>query len=233
MFEIPVYKSVQIYRMYVKPIVYQSIALILQTQEKYIVLLNNKYIFFDEISYNTNCFIAKQSRFCVKSEKENTCEIDVLSKIYSDSKCFRKLSHRNTITKIEEETYFTIFSPLIIQIQCGNTNFSIRMTKNLKIINKNHCSINATFFQYTKDLNYGIFIENKSDQNPVWSHISNPINWQIYLDLAYFFLFILFCGLSIGITIYFKKLRIRKMEEQSRVRVRLSNVFEPYIRQME
>lgn len=195
------------------------------------VSIDNKYVFFDEISYETNCFLIGQLRFCTKPPYECGCEIDVLNKIYSNLECFEKLPQRNIITQIEEDTSITIFSPLNIQVRCGNTNFYIQLINHIKIINNEFCTLNASFFEYSPNTPiYGIFISNSSSTNIVWHSALNPINWEFYLSLIYLLIFIIFCTVSIGITIYFKQLQINNMQDQSRVRVRVPTIFEPYIR---
>lgn len=231
MFTIPIYKSANVYKMYPKPIVQHSTPRILQTQQKYVVSLNNRYIFFDEITYETNCILLSNMRFCTEPDAEHACEIDVLNKIYSNFNCFKELPTENIIAQIEEETHFTIFTPMIIHITCKNTNFSLRLVKNLKIINDDMCSINTTFFEFSQDMPiYGIFIAGNSDSDSFWYTQSSQKQLEIYLNLGYFIVFIVFCGVSIGITIYFKRLRLKKDISRTRVRIRLSKVFEPYIK---
>lgn len=231
LFSIPTFKMANVYKLYAKPIVQNSIPRILQTQQKYLVSLNNKYIFFDEFTYETNCILIANTRFCTAPEAQNNCEIDALNKLFSSPECFRELPKENIIAQIEEETYFTIFNPLIVDIICKSTNFSIRLTQNLKIINDELCTISTTFFEFSKDSpTYGIFVAGNSESGIIWATQSNYIKWEIYLNFGYFISFILFCGISIGTTIYFKRQRLQREKARNHIRIRLSKTFEPYIK---
>lgn len=231
MFEIPTFKTVNLYKIDPKPIIFQSIPHVLQTEQKYLATLNNRYIFFNDFSYETSCFLTPNNRFCIAPSNNWDCEIDVMNKIYSNSNCFRKLKQQNIITQINENTYFTIFDPLFIKVKCGNSDFSIKLTSNMKIINNKQCSLNTTFFEYTQlSPKNGIFISDDKDSHSFWTSDFKQTNIELYLNISYLLIFIIFCIASIAVTIFYKEKQIETKIARRRVQVRVSKIFEPYLR---
>lgn len=230
LFEIPVYEPVFVNRFHVTPVVIDSTPYILNSDIKFVIANNGVHYFFTNETIDSHCFWSGKRRFCFKSVGNYDCERDLISDIFSKESCFRKLPRENMITQIMDETFFTIFTPLTLQLRCLNSEILMQIRSTTKFTHNVACSMNTSFFEYSpKNPSQGLFIQ-KTDNPNSWFILTKIESLEPYLSYAFVIIYIIIYIVSLIIVIYYSRKRIIRARQEERISVRLSDIFLPYMR---
>lgn len=119
------------------------------------LLINDteKFILFGNETFKKFCPWILQARFCHVPEHKNGEEhpFEVSSFFPQDvqDKFFViRLPKQNTATKIGNNFYFSVFSPFDLHVFCPQSNYSIHITKSIKIENNTVCALKTPFFKF-------------------------------------------------------------------------------------
>lgn len=200
---VPLFAHTTLSRIYPKPIFYNNVPYISNTQAEFMIdgQLGSNYF----SNLNENCFYAINKTFCRKPKVQNNCDDFYIAQstqtFHKD--CFSRLQLRNTITRIKNDIYFLIFSPISINVSCNGSLQTIDISQSSKILNSN-CFVNSTFFEFDPNstLDYGVYFANSTENLLEWNLFRNPetrtiIQFYLFLVFLILYLFIL------SIIIYF------------------------------
>lgn len=211
--KIPLFSHTILFRIFPKPILYNNVPYIFNSQTEYVIKDQIGTNYFSNL--NENCFYANNNTFCKKPKYQNNCDSQYLthSTRKFDRDCFIRLPLRNTVTQIKNSIYFLIFEPMLVNISCNGSLQSIRMYQSSQILN-NDCHINSTFFTYDPNSirEYGIFFSNNTQDSNEYgiyqnSELKSLINFYCFISFS------LLYTVTLGILIFFHyKLKTRNSE---------------------
>lgn len=204
-FTIPFFKKDLLYKIYPKPIIIDNEPYILDIDLKYAFLNNIENIYFTNETFENYCSWYTKELYCYKPEEKLNCEIENISKDSLD--CYKKLPYNNIITQIEQNTYFIIFIPTIIQIKCEDSEFKIELFNHSQILKNYECSITKSYFEYIpfNTSNYKIYIDESNNMDTIIqkmrheNHLNNLRLEMIALLLALITYFIIFISAKIQV----------------------------------
>lgn len=190
--KIPLFKTFTLSKIYPKPILYNGIPHIYNTQSEYKIQSQLGLNYFS--NFNENCFYANNKTFCKKLQKQNYCDdqyITQLSNIF-DIDCFTRLPLKNIITQIKNNIYFLIFEPMTINITCDGFQQAIHITQPSKI-QDNRCTINSEIFNFDSNstLDFGIHYDNTTNKIFEWKLLSVNPAIKFYSLMTLFFLYLI------------------------------------------
>lgn len=155
-FQVPIYedKSVKLYEIYPKPIIYKNDAYIYKTKNSLVIIDSLEMIPYTTQEYKRNCYTSIGTTFC-KKPKDHMNECDkkflTLEKNSFNRICFEKLPNRNMITQINKQIFFTIFKPMDIYITYNTLLYTVRVSQSSKLFETINYNISTSFFYYTPD----------------------------------------------------------------------------------
>lgn len=159
-FTLPLFKKDLLYRIYPKPIVVNDEPYILNIDIKYAFLNTEQNVFYTSETFEINCFWHLRELYCYIPKEDNLAnEISIQTENFMQN--YVKLETKNIITQIEQNTYFIVFEPTIVQINCNNSEYRIKMFNHTQILKNYECSILRSYFEYvpSNETNYKIYID--------------------------------------------------------------------------
>lgn len=120
----------------------------MKTVAEYAIFSNGKPMFFPDREFTQSCFYAVGSVFCEKPDFNTICEDNIFNSMDLKLECLEKMDVKNTVTKIDSDLYFMIFTPIIIDVICDFGKYAIRLSEHAKIVNNVVCSLNSSNFRY-------------------------------------------------------------------------------------
>lgn len=189
-FKIPIFKKVNLFHIYAKPVLVNNKPYIYNTNSNYIVR-SPQLTIFSEGMYKNNCFWSfdLQRVFCKIVSQMRDCDRNALlgEKVDIYSECYTKLPITNYVTQINNNLYFTIQSPLELNITCSNKTKPIFFDQSSNILSIFNCSFETRdfFLNVTTATGYKIL---------ALSNATNPDTYDRtnrYIFLHYFYLIIL------------------------------------------
>lgn len=189
-FKIPIFKKVNLFHIYAKPVLVNNKPYIYNSNSNYIVR-SPQLTLFSEGMYKNNCFWSfdLQRVFCKIVSQTRDCDRSALlgEKVDIYSECYTKLPITNYVTQINNNLYFTIQSPLELNITCANKTKSVLFDQSSNIKSIFNCSFETQdfFLNVTTATGYKIL----ALSNATNSDTHNRLN--IYIFLHYFYLIIL------------------------------------------
>lgn len=230
LFDIPSFQSFNFYHFNPKPFIIQSKPFIIKTNETYLASKGNKLIFYNDNSIKSHCSWARGQKFCYEPFGNWNCEKDLMSQIKVSSSCLRAYSRINIMTNIFDNIYFIIFNPLTVKIRCKNTEFFVTLNTHTKILNNEFCSLSSKSFLIDSNSSfYNVLTLENSTVTPLLSQIDFK-TIESYINMGFLTITIIVYVVTLGITIYISRRKIRRLRREACVTVRLSDVFESYIR---
>lgn len=213
--KIPLFTHTILSKIFVKPILFDNIPYIYNTQSEYVIEDQIGINYFSNL--NENCFYANNKTFCKIPKFQNKCDMQYLTTSSGkfNRNCFSRLPLRNTITQIRNNIYFLIFEPLTINITCNNSLQSIRLFQSSKILN-NECNINSSFFTFDQNSvkEYGIFNSNSTENLTEWKIFPNS-DLKNIINFYCFFSFLLLYLVTLSVLIFFfYRLRSRNSQQE-------------------
>lgn len=199
---IPLYSHANLFKVYRKPVLYDHVPYILNSDANYLIenqIGLNYFSNIDEI-----CFSANAKFFCAQPKVKNECDDYYIAKTSKNfiEHCFTRLPFKNVVTQIQDNLYFLNIEPFSVDIRCNNSVQSIQIFQPSKI-EANRCVVNSTFF--TIDPNsvqeYGIYFSNSTSSNKETTRIV-----QIGCFLAFVSLYMLIVNAMI---LYYYRLNIQ------------------------
>lgn len=171
---VPLFEHTILSKIFPKPVIYDRVPYVLNTQSEYLVEGQIGHSYFS--SLKDNCFYAVNRTFCWKPKHRNDCDTQYLSQTLRrfQRKCFSRLPLHNVVTKIKNNVYFMVYTPMTINVTCNNTLQSIRLFQSSKILN-NTCDIRSEFFNLTASSaeEYEIFYSNRTENASEWDIFQN------------------------------------------------------------
>lgn len=141
-----------VYQIFSKPVMFQNSPYILRSNFSFLINGTRKMILFNNETFNEFCPWISESRFCqISKNSGGRGQPLVVSHFFPRGvrgKFFVRLPRQNIVTKIGDNFYFTVFSPFELHVICGNTNYSVRVTKSSKIENNTECALKTSFFEH-------------------------------------------------------------------------------------
>lgn len=208
--QIPNYKAINLFTFFEKPIIYKNRPFLLNTTKKYVYFTNGNPIFVDDEYIFKNCFYTDRKNFCEMSTDFSICEAETFYMNLKSEKCLKKLPIKNVITKINTDLYVTIITPIVLEIDCGQGNYKIKLNKHLKLTNEKNCTINTTqFFMNPKietQKKYDMYFLDFQDVSSF--DASTIYLWEFYFTLVYVILTIIIYIATICTGIYELRKRI-------------------------
>lgn len=200
-FIIPLYSNTTLYKIYPKPLFYDSSPYLFNTNSTFMVKNQPGINYFQTASLKERCFMAKNKTFCKKPLTLNLCDTKYLSNKFKrfDNACFKPLNVTNKITQINRDIYFLPLTPINVSFQCKQSNDTIIIIRPLHIAN-NTCNITTDFFAFNSSIKYKIF-ESDYIENPLTSdyHINNKYGFMILLITMWIYLIVLCTKLGLHI----------------------------------
>lgn len=184
-FKIPTYEEVNLLHIFPKPFLHNNKPFIYNLGHAYFAK-TPKLIIFTNNTYKRNCFYSVSIRktFCKNALTMRQCDHDVIinNNIDSFSKCFTKLPFNNFIMKNMFDFYFSIHSPLNVNITCFNKTEKLHFTKSTNILHAHNCSLQVEKFK---------ILANDSDQYKIFVLPTgqNNITYTIFRFFCIFMLF--------------------------------------------
>lgn len=133
-------------------------------------------------------------------------------------KCLRKLPIKNIITKISTDLYVTILTPIVLQIDCGQGIYMVKLDKHSKLSNKKNCTINTTQFSLNPNIppqkKYDMYFLDFQDVSSL--DASTIYLWEFYFSIIYVTLTIITYIATLCTGIYELKKRINMAKQDMR-----------------
>lgn len=155
-FQIPIYtkKKQNVYKISSIPRKFYGAHYILRSHFSLLINDTEKLILFNNETFEKFCPCILESRFCRIPNKDDkdkhsfevssSFPLDVQDKFF-----IIKLPKQNTATKIGDNFYFSVFSPFELHVFCQQSNYSVFITKSVKIENNTACALKTPFFEFT------------------------------------------------------------------------------------
>lgn len=204
-FAIPIHTKINLFRMYSKPILYNKKPFIYTPNFHYASKIPDITLFSKE-TYKRNCFWSKDLKktFCKDKSPFRECDQKILLHqkvdIYSD--CFTKLPITNYVTQIKNNLYFTIQTPLDLNITCANKTKKLYFEQSSNILGISNCSLETQNF---------ILNTNASTEHRIMAITNTDKNTNKYALLYYFYAFVL-CFLLIPNILFMTFLILRRKD---------------------
>lgn len=199
---VPLFAHTTLSRIYPKPIFYNNIPYISNTQAEFLIEGEIGSNYFSNL--NENCFYAVNKTFCRKPKTQNICDnlyISQSSQIFHKN-CFSRLQLRNTITRIKNDIYFLIFRPMTINVSCNGSLQTIHISQPSKILNS-QCFINSTFFEFDPNSisDYGVYFANTTENIFEWNLFQNT-NTRAIIQFYCFLIFVTFYLIILAMIVF-------------------------------
>lgn len=195
--KIPLYTDTVLSNVYVKPVIYNNVVYISNSESQYVIENQTGTNYFS--NFFQNCFYAKNKTFCNKPMTQNFCDnlyLSQTSNTFYDI-CFDRRPFQNIITQIKNDIYFLVVNPLPIDMICNGTRKITQIFESSKILN-NDCLLNATFYVFDKNstLDYGIFVQKTLED---YGHM---LELEVIIQFYIFLTFMLFYVIFINVILY-------------------------------
>lgn len=195
------------FKIYAKPI--------LNNHQPYIYNFGNttyatktpRLVTFSNDTYKNSCFYAESLKkvFCKNDSPLGNCNnLISMHNGTIDTKCTTKLPWANYITQINDSIYFTIVSPLDLNITCENNTDQLHLKEPTKILGISNCTLTTT--------GLSTFMNNSKYQlTPIPAMEKHTNKYQI----LYLFYLCVFCFLLIPNLIFSVLLVMEDMARQN------------------
>lgn len=210
-FHIPLYSKSYIVKIFPQPMIINDI-LCIYKENLYATTNLSNLITYSNTSYSEYCLRdnIEHKIFCRNPRKTNTCNEKYLFQQSTEfnAECFKSLPKRNMVTRNKYDVYFTIFSPIQIDVTCGSNIFSLQLNASTRISGLLDCSINSSFYQFNSstDIEYELIIS-KDITNLL---VDNKQKVLIYFFI-YFTLLMIICIIVKTICAYHRRKPINEI----------------------
>lgn len=185
--ELPVYRATNLFTLFEKPIIYKDRPFLLNTTKKYVYFTNGNPIFIDDEHITKYCFYSNNMNFCEILMNTSMCEAETFYMNLKSEKCLKKLPIKNAITKINADLYVTVLTPIVLQIDCGQGIYMIKLDKHSKLTNDKNCTVNTTQFSFNPNISpqkkYDIYFLEFQDVSSF--DASTIYLWEFYFSIVY------------------------------------------------
>lgn len=157
-FHIPLYTKSQLVKIKSRPLILNEIPCVYKENIFYATSNHSDLMLYSDKSYHENCNWNRidQKFFCKNPTKARKCDkLYIINRAPTfDEACFKVLPKRNMATRTNNDIYFTLFSPLQINIICESQEFNLLLNTSTKISDLNDCSVNTTFYRFNANLTF-------------------------------------------------------------------------------
>lgn len=184
LFQIPNYRKMSLFTAFPKPFLFNGKPYIYNLGQAHYSTKPN-LIIFDNHSYKRNRLYAKNQKtvFCRNFTTIRKCDQAMLlhNNIDIESNCFTKLPLTNFVMQNMFNFYFTIRTPLDVNVTCSNKTEHLYLQKSVNILQIYNCTIRTN--------NLSLF-SNKTNQYKVYA-LPSKSDHTPHIFLRYFYIFVL------------------------------------------
>lgn len=205
----PLYKKTILSKITPKPIKFKNHTLILNTNTTYIIQDTMEIIYFNNETISHFCFNLNNIKYCEKPPYINDeCDLKYISyeKKGINKDCFTEIKNKNIITRFFQDLYFTIKSPMIIDIQCKEIEYSIRLDKPTILEDISNCNVTANKFKYISGSNNKCetYFTEATENNFTWNKKATS-NKEKMTKLTFFTIILMCYLLAMAIILTYKR----------------------------
>lgn len=214
--KIPLFQKTRLFKTFSKPFNYKN-STIIYNLNTFFVSKENQDVLYTQTSYSNKCNRSNSlgKTLCNTPSISNICEKNLFVDDYNLN-CFTVLPNDNIITKIPDNIFVMIKTPMKINIACNNKSVELHLNESKRIIDTENCMFDFGSLSFNGSMinNYALIKMGKPYQlYLIESNINKTLNWIIFL--------LLLCGLLLFISV--------KCNEHISETYSMEGIFAPHI----
>lgn len=144
-FQIPIYRTVTLYNAYKKPIIVDKRQYILKDIGEFAITELENTLFFSKRELDRVCIDSNEQKYCEKPKRSTFCE-DQIDRIPFE--CLERQPLGNVVTKIDQDLYFAITNPIVINVTCESSKYKLYINSYVRINNNMACKLESGSFLF-------------------------------------------------------------------------------------